>query len=181
MGNADRFDLLPFFLPFFLLYCCCCCSANYSILILSINIYSAAFSFSADSFSRTFAGPGIGFGALTANRKSPSMPEAAIRTDIDQPLDIHVDFSAQSALDLIFLLDYRPNLGNMILSKILNSDIGLDAGLFQNLSVPMPDQYHRYRAGPHQFSYHAAGLCQRYVPKKPPFIPDAACAWDWNR
>ena len=43
------------------------------------------------------------------------MPQTAIRSNIYQPLDVHVDFGAKSTLNFELLLNNGPNLGYMIL------------------------------------------------------------------
>ena len=41
----------------------------------------------------------IGVGALALHRQITAMAHGAIAADFDQPLDVHIDFAAQVALD----------------------------------------------------------------------------------
>src|SRR5579872_7075613 len=45
-------------------------------------------------------------GALAAYRKVAAMAHATITADFDQPLDVHVNFTAQIALDLVFAVNH---------------------------------------------------------------------------
>src|SRR5689334_15401917 len=53
--------------------------------------------------------------ALAANRQVAAMPNAAIAVDLDQPLDIHIDFAAKIALNLVVAVDELAQSRNFIL------------------------------------------------------------------
>src|SRR5690606_32142981 len=52
-----------------------------------------------DGLARALAGPGIGAGALTAQRQAAAVTQAAVAAQVHQSLDRHADFTAQIALD----------------------------------------------------------------------------------
>src|SRR6185503_12143968 len=53
-----------------------------------------------DRAARPLLGARIGVGALTPHRQAAAVPDAAIRSDVHQSLDVHRHFGAQRALDL---------------------------------------------------------------------------------
>ncbi len=61
------------------------------------------------------------------------MTNAAIATDFHQSLDIETDFSFEVAFDVQMLFDVITNETDLIFTQILDANIGIDAGLFQNL------------------------------------------------
>src|SRR5271165_3635795 len=50
------------------------------------------FLLTGNRLGRTFTGPGVGMCALAAHRETPAVTQAAIATQIHQPLDVHGDF-----------------------------------------------------------------------------------------
>ena len=61
------------------------------------------------------------------------MTHAAIAADFTQPLDVHSGLPAQVAFDDIVMLDGITQLGFLFLGQVLDADIGVDTGHFQNL------------------------------------------------
>jgi hypothetical protein len=61
------------------------------------------------------------------------MTDSAVAADILHSLDIVCDFSAEIAFYGIFVFDDFTELSYVIISKILYSRIGINAGLFEDL------------------------------------------------
>ncbi len=88
----------------------------------------------ADSLARAFAGAGIGLGALAANRKAAQVTDTAIAFDTLQAFEVHADFTAQITFnDVLPILNRMHNLRELLLSKVLGTDGGVDVGLGQDI------------------------------------------------
>jgi hypothetical protein len=72
------------------------------------------------AFARTLAGAGIRMGALSANRQIAAVTESAIRTDFDEPLDVHRNVFAQIAFDAAFAFDDLADAVDFVFRKVLN-------------------------------------------------------------
>src|SRR5712671_580992 len=70
--------------------------------------------------ARAFARTRVGVRALSANRKSASMPQATIRPDVHQALDVHLNPLAQIAFDFALTLDDRTDAAEIIFSQVTN-------------------------------------------------------------
>jgi hypothetical protein len=68
---------------------------------------------------------------LTAQRKPAAMSQSAIRSDIDQSLDIHCHFTSKITLDAIFLIHNLAQASYLVVGKIANAGIGIDASSLQ--------------------------------------------------
>src|SRR5580692_5704239 len=55
------------------------------------------------SAARTLAGAGVGMGALAAHRQAAAMAQAAIRTHLDEALDVQREFLAKIAFHRSFI------------------------------------------------------------------------------
>src|SRR5512146_985514 len=53
----------------------------------------------SDAAARSLAGARVGAGALAAHRQVAAVTQSAVRADVDQALDIHLHFAAESTLD----------------------------------------------------------------------------------
>src|SRR5690606_30128276 len=53
----------------------------------------------SDRATRSLAGACVGAGALATQRQAATVAQAAIGTEVDEPLDRHADFATQVALD----------------------------------------------------------------------------------
>src|SRR6266496_3862315 len=56
--------------------------------------------------------------ALAANRKRPTMPQAAISTNVHQALDVHLHALAQVAFDLALSFDHGANPAQIIFTEV---------------------------------------------------------------
>src|SRR6516164_5560602 len=83
-----------------------------------MSLLQALFLLAGNWFGRTFAGPGIGMGALPAHREAAPVAQAAIAAEIHQPLDVHGDFAPQIALDDIVTVDHFTQLQNFLVGKL---------------------------------------------------------------
>jgi len=85
-----------------------------------------------------FAGSGIRFCPLSANRQSFAVTQAAICTGINKPLDVQRHFLAKVSLDSMIAVDNFPHFDNLIFAKILDADSAIDTGFFQDLPGSSP-------------------------------------------
>src|ERR1022692_865145 len=70
--------------------------------------------------ARTLAGAGVGMRALPAYRQAAAMPQSAVGTHLDVPLDVHRDFFAQVAFDRAFFFQNRTNMVDFVFRQIAN-------------------------------------------------------------
>jgi hypothetical protein len=61
------------------------------------------------------------------------VPKTSVATDIHQPLDIHVHFSAKRTLDLPIRLDVIPDGGNFFRREVYDLLVRLNTGRFTDL------------------------------------------------
>jgi hypothetical protein len=80
----------------------------------------------------------IGFGPLTSGGQAAPMTQPTITPDVHQALDVHVDFPAETALDLVAGLDDVAELIQLLLSESVHARLGIDAGLLEYL----PRRFH---------------------------------------
>src|SRR5438094_844184 len=87
----------------------------------------------ADGFAGSFAGAGVGLGALAADGQPAQMADAAIALDALEALEVHADFAAQIAFDDVFaVLNGVDNLRELLLGQILGADGRVNLGLGQD-------------------------------------------------
>jgi hypothetical protein len=67
--------------------------------LLVISHLTSYFLLAGDRLGGTFAGAGVGVGALAADRQALAVTQAAIAAQVHQALDVHRHFTAQVALD----------------------------------------------------------------------------------
>ena len=70
---------------------------------------------------------------LSANGQPAAVPNAAIRTDIHEPLDVHRDFSPERTLHAVLLLDRLTQLVHVGVREIAYPLIGVDPRLVHDL------------------------------------------------
>ena len=61
------------------------------------------------------------------------MAEAAVAADVHEALDVQLDLAAEVALDLEAAVDDLADLGDVGLGEVLDADVGVDAGLGEDL------------------------------------------------
>src|SRR5258706_2960418 len=59
-------------------------------------------------------------GALSADRQITAMPKPSVRTDFDEPLDIHRNVFAQIAFHRTFRFDHLPDAVDLVFGQILH-------------------------------------------------------------
>jgi len=95
----------------------------------------------ADGLARTFAGAGIGLGALAADGQTAQVADAPITFDALHALEVHADLAAQIAFDHVFaVLNGVDDLGKLLFSQILGADARVYVGFGEDdLSVAGAD------------------------------------------
>src|SRR5688500_4650807 len=72
---------------------------------------------------RPLAGAGVGMRALAACRQRTAMAQAAVAAEVHQSLDVHRDFAAQIALDLIVAVDGFADLEHLGVGKLVDAAV----------------------------------------------------------
>src|SRR5574344_806110 len=91
-----------------LLTCCCCFLCHNSSALFS------CFLLVCNSFLLTLSSAGIVLGALTAYRKTVTMADTPVATDIHQTFDVHLNSRTELTFDLILLSDDASDFGNLL-------------------------------------------------------------------
>ncbi len=68
-------------------------------------------------------------GALAADRQALAVAKAAVGGEVHQALDVHRDFAAEVALDLIVGVDRLADLEDFLVGKVLDPALGRDSEL----------------------------------------------------
>jgi hypothetical protein len=79
--------------------------------------------------SRPLASSGVGMSALAAHRKSSSVSQTAVTSDIHQPLYVHLDLLAQIAFHHSLLVDNIPDSVDLFLRQLTDSPVNRDPSL----------------------------------------------------
>src|SRR5690606_36605668 len=79
-----------------------------------------------DRLARTLVGTGSGLGVPAANRKTTTMTQTTIATQIHETLDVHVDHAAQVTFRGV-LGDVYTQLITLLLAQIADLGAGLNA------------------------------------------------------
>ena len=88
----------------------------------------------ADGLARTFAGTGIGLGALAAHGQATHVADAAVALDALEALEVHADFAAEITFDhVLAFLDGMDDLGKLLLGQILGADGRINVRALENL------------------------------------------------
>src|SRR6202035_2674061 len=85
------------------------------------------------ALTRSLAGARIGVRSLSARRQTAAVTDAAVRLNVDQPLDVHRDVFAKIAFDVAFLLDDLTDAVNLVFAEILDLLEWVDIRSSQNL------------------------------------------------
>src|SRR6516162_8775669 len=81
----------------------------------------------ADGFARTFAGAGVGLGALATDRQAAQVAETPVTLDTLKALEVHADLAAEIAFNDVFaILDGVDDLGELLLGQVLGADGRVD-------------------------------------------------------
>ena len=96
----------------------------------------------ADGLARSFAGAGVGLGALAAHGQSPQVADAAVAFDTLKAFQVHTDFAAQITFDDVFaILDRVHDLGQLRFGQVFRANGAFDTGFFE-------DRFRVHRADP---------------------------------
>jgi len=88
----------------------------------------------ADRLTRTFAGPGVRLGALTADGQAAKVTDATVALDTLEALQVHADFAAKIAFDHVFaVLDGMNDLRKLGFAQVLRADRAINACALQDL------------------------------------------------
>src|SRR5204862_7914690 len=89
---------------------------------------------------RALLGLRVGVGALAAHRQILLVPRAAVGPDVHHALDVHRDFGAQRALDLVIALDHLAQARDFGIAQVPHPRVGAHARLLEDLfRVAAPD------------------------------------------
>src|SRR5215471_7733980 len=81
-----------------------------------------------DRATRPLLRAGIRVRPLTTNRQTTTVPDATVRTDVHQTLDVHRYFGAQRTFDLIVAFDHAADLVDVRVREIAHAERRIDAG-----------------------------------------------------
>jgi hypothetical protein len=76
-----------------------------------------------------FPCPGIGLRPLPSDRKTLTMAQASIRSDIDEPFNVHRYFFPKITFDFVIPIDRFAQLHDLIFTEILHAYRPIDTGL----------------------------------------------------
>jgi len=79
------------------------------------------------------AGARIGLGALAVHRQVGTMAQAALRADLDQALDVHLNLTAQIALDLVIFGNVLADRGYFRFAQVFDARVRVHLGACQDL------------------------------------------------
>src|SRR5215218_602129 len=82
--------------------------------------------------ARTLAPTGVGLCALTADRQTAAVAQAAVGTDLHQAFDVLGALAPEIALDLA-VLDRFPQFDDLVLGQVLALRGCIDLGLLEDL------------------------------------------------
>ena len=88
----------------------------------------------SNSFLAALAGAGVVLGALTTNRETVAVTDAAIATDVHQSLDVHLHLAAQVTFHFVFVTDDFTNGCCLGIGPILHAGILVHTGLLEDCS-----------------------------------------------
>ena len=81
----------------------------------------------------SLAGAGVVLGALAANRKSETMTDSAIATDIHKTFDVHLDGRTELTFNLVFRVYLGTDLGDLLIVLFSDLHCRFDATLLVDL------------------------------------------------
>src|SRR6185436_12005480 len=82
--------------------------------------------------SRTFTRARIGVRALASHRQSAPVTQAAVRADVHQTLDVHLNALAQIAFDLALRFQDRANTTQLVFAQIPDMRVHVDLRFVQD-------------------------------------------------
>jgi len=88
--------------------------------------------------SRAFAGARVGVRALAADRKSATMPNPPVASEIHQALDRLLKVAAQIAFDFVVGIDHLADVNLLIRGEIVSLDCGIDFRRRENFERARP-------------------------------------------
>src|SRR5437870_4895358 len=69
---------------------------------------------------------------LAAHWQPATMPQSAIRANVHQALDVHLDTLSQIAFDFALFLDHRADTAEIVLTKIPDPDVDVYSRFIQD-------------------------------------------------
>src|SRR5262249_1052569 len=81
----------------------------------------------AGAAARALPGAGVGGGTLPADREPAAVTKTAVRPDVHEPLDAGRNLRAEASLDLVLLLDLRPELRRVGVGEITRPEVRVHA------------------------------------------------------
>ena len=87
----------------------------------------------SNSLLLSLTGTSIILGALTTNRKTITMTDSTIATNIHQSLDVQLDLATEITFYLEFSADDFTDLGCLVVSPLVDLQVAADTCLIQYL------------------------------------------------
>jgi hypothetical protein len=84
-------------------------------------------------FTGTTLGTSVGSGSLSPGRQTMAVPAAPIAANLNEALDVEVNFLPQLTLDIMPFVDNLPETIDLVFSQVTYLGIGVNLGLCQNL------------------------------------------------
>ena len=81
-----------------------------------------------------FTRASVCFGALTTNRQTTPVPQSAVATDVHQPLDVHLHFTAQRPFNDILVFDQLTDLLRLVFRPFARLLVRINTQTGQNFN-----------------------------------------------
>src|SRR5579883_2921419 len=116
-----------FFLKLFFLPVLAGALAAFAALAIRLGLRRRFLLVGYGAAARALAGARVGVGPLAPHRQAAAVPQAAVRSHLDVPLDIHRDFLSQIAFDRAFLFQTLADPVHFVFGQVPDLLIKIDA------------------------------------------------------
>ena len=86
-----------------------------------------------NSLLATLAGTSVVLGALAPDGESETMTDSTVAADVHKALDVHLDGRTEFTFNLVVLIDFTTDLGDLLVVPVTNFDGAIDTALLKNL------------------------------------------------
>src|SRR5207249_3755293 len=100
------------------------------VLSVSLGLLLPA---NADRLLRSAPLPGVRLGSLAADGQVAAVTHPAVRADLDEPLDVEGDLTAEVAFDLVATVDQLAQPVDLLLGQVAHPRVRVDVGLGEDL------------------------------------------------
>ena len=101
--------------------------------VATLYLLLGSFLFVSDCFLLTLTSTGVVLGALTTQRKTETVTDAAIAANVHQSFDVHLNFGTEGTFDFVLIVDDGAEGVLFIIGPVLHFLVLVDAGFCQNL------------------------------------------------